>query len=92
MDFVCFLYAACATGTVRLFVGEDGGNTQYDSLGIYTDSVRELRAGRVEVCVSGQYGTVCNDNWDNHDASVICRQLGFSPYGMCTSYAIANYI
>ncbi len=70
-------------GEVRLLVGE--GDSFYLGETVYSDNIygkNGLVAGRVELCLSRRYGTICDDFWDSHDASVVCRQLGFSPYGM----------
>lgn len=34
--------------------------------------------GRVEICSGNSWGTICNDDWDESEAVVVCRQLNFN--------------
>ena len=40
-----------------------GGSNQYE--------------GRVEICINGVWGTVCDDAFSGVDAITVCKQLGY---------------
>lgn len=62
---------ACEDGYVRLV------NDSLDSV-LIKDT---LSRGRVEICINGTFQTICEEDWDNTDASVLCSELGFSRFG-----------
>ena len=37
--------------------------------------------GHVQFCYRGVWGTVCDNDWNNNDTAVVCRQLGYSTVG-----------
>ena len=48
--------------------------------------------GAVQVCIGGIWGSLCRDSfWDNKYASVVCKQLGFSSYGMIVMCIVVTW-
>ena len=82
--------APCHLGSVRIIVGDSDEEfysmsnnlrqSDYNSDFSVIDDM--LSRGRIEVCNGTVYDAVCADGWDYADASVVCRELGFSSYGV----------
>ena len=75
-------------GSVRLQNPDASSESQLPSYNLIKDQVSR---GIVEVCVNGSYTRVCDDGWDNSDASVVCSQMGFSRYGMSATISFSRF-
>ena len=74
-----FVSVLCVDGSVHLENPDASSESQLPSYDLIKDQVSR---GIVEVCINQSYSTILMDNfWSDEDASVICKQLGFSQHG-----------
>ena len=82
---ICMHTSQCEENSLRLVPSHLSAHDLYITEGDLEDFYfinDEIHRGRVEVCVNGIWGSVCyNEQWGDGEASVGCRQLGFSPFG-----------
>ena len=69
---------ACYEGDTRL-ANQIYDSTYDEQTGRYLSSY----AGRVEVCYNGEYRPICEIGWDQLDAEVACRSVGYGPPYYC---------
>jgi hypothetical protein len=60
-------HAGYEPGALRVVNDSSGGATPFAG----------TIGGRLEVCYAGQWGAVCEPNFNDPDARVACRQLGY---------------
>ena len=46
--------------------------------------------GRVDVTVDGTLGTICREDWDDREARVVCRELGYTDGEALTGMCLAG--
>ena len=72
-----------------MLTGEDtvNDNCTHEDLSIASrsdDTTALSSEGRLEVCVNGVWGTVCDKRFGRLDAQVACNQLGYDHEGTYT--------
>nr|XP_045609884.1 uncharacterized protein LOC123765380 [Procambarus clarkii] len=68
---------------------EDVGVLCSDEIEVRLSNGPTVNSGRVEVKLSGQWGTICDDDFDDYEAKVICRMLGY--HGDAVAHKAARY-
>lgn len=85
VNIVCGKYTCSSKFCMlcNIIILDTGNEMNFDIRLVDGDVASE---GRVEVFYGGQWGTICDDLFDANDASVICRQLGYSLGGVPASF------
>ena len=64
-----------------IFLAYDIGSDNCSTGDVRLSEGKHDNEGRVEVCIGGRWGTICDDKWDDKAATVVCQQMGYSHGG-----------
>ena len=71
LDFLCDTSSDCSDGS------DESDEYCKKPIQVRLAGGNNVTSGRVEVLYKGVWGTVCDDNFDSEEGSVICKMLGF---------------
>lgn len=77
-----YFSAMCEEYSARIVRGDEDIYYNSESIDIAFFINDHLAVGRVELCKDGNWSAVCGNVWTREDASVACKQLGFSGAGI----------
>ena len=76
------LYSSVRCVTIIVFIlSGDCENWEVRLVGSNGETEDSVLRGRVEICWNEIWRTVCDRGWSVSDATVVCRELGFSQFG-----------
>ena len=81
----CSVASTCEEQSMRLVPRELSGDQLHlreGELEEFEFINDEIHRGRLEVCVGGEWWSICyDDSWSDEDATIACEKLDFSPFG-----------